>query len=179
MAGYTGQTALKVAGVVDNARGCILFIDEAYALSRGEGSPDSFGEEALETLLKRMEDLRSDLVVVVAGYTDEMRLFIDSNPGLRSRFTRFIAFDDYSPDELVLIVTRLAAQQDYQLTPTAASKLQALFETAYRSRRTFGNARFARNVFEKAISTKLRGWYPCRGLRPTHFGACSERTFRN
>jgi stage V sporulation protein K len=103
VAGYTGQTALKVAAVVESARGGVLFIDEAYALTREEGSSsDHFGAEAVETLLKRMEDLREDLVVVAAGYTEEMRLFINSNPGLRSRFTKFLAFDDYSPEELIL-----------------------------------------------------------------------------
>ncbi len=155
MAGYTGQTALKVAAVVESARGGVLFIDEAYALTRSEGTRDTFGDEAVETLLKRMEDFRTDLVVVAAGYTEEMRLFIDSNPGLRSRFTKSIAFDDYSPEELTLIVKRRAAQQDYQLSPAACSKLLARFEKAYQTRdKTFGNARLARNVFEEAISNQ-------------------------
>jgi SpoVK/Ycf46/Vps4 family AAA+-type ATPase len=156
VAGYTGQTALKVAAVVESARGGILFIDEAYALTREEGSSlDHFGAEAVETLLKRMEDLREDLVVVAAGYTEEMRRFINSNPGLRSRFTRFIAFDDYSPEELVLIVGRLAAQQDYRLTSGASTRLLELFNRAFQARdKTFGNARFARNAFEQAISNQ-------------------------
>jgi stage V sporulation protein K len=148
---YVGTTAIKTDRVVRRALDGVLFVDEAYALAREETRMD-FGPEAIETLLKRMEDYRERLVVIVAGYPDLMRRFLDSNPGLRSRFAREIVFPDYSTEELVAITERFAADLEYRLGSGAAQELQRLFD---RSRRGpgFGNARFARTVFEQALNT--------------------------
>ena len=106
VAGYVGQTAIKVSEVITQSLGGVLFIDEAYSLTPEDGSKD-FGSEAVDTLLKRMEDHRSELVVVVAGYTVPMKLFVESNPGLRSRFNRFVQFDHFTPDQMMLIFQNL------------------------------------------------------------------------
>jgi Holliday junction resolvasome RuvABC ATP-dependent DNA helicase subunit len=149
VAGYVGQTALKVREVVLSAIGGVLFIDEAYSI-KGRGGSD-YGDEAIETLLKLMEDHRDDLVVIVAGYTEPMNLFLDANPGLKSRFNRYLLFEDYTPDQLIQIVRRFCSQSDYVLSPNAEAKLLDLFKMAYASRdQTFGNARDARNIFERA-----------------------------
>jgi Holliday junction resolvasome RuvABC ATP-dependent DNA helicase subunit len=151
VAGYVGQTAIKVKEVVSKALGGILFIDEAYALNSGDG--EDFGQEAIETLLKLMEDHRHDLVVVVAGYTTKMDEFLSSNPGLRSRFNKFIHFEDYTADQLTQIFKSFCRKADFKLTPDAESKLSGVFGflTACRDE-SFGNARAARNIFEAAIS---------------------------
>ena len=153
VAEYIGQTAPKVQAVVKKAIGGVLFIDEAYTLSGSERGSDQFGQEAIDTLLKLMEDHRNDLIVIVAGYTEPMQRFIESNPGLQSRFNKYLHFEDYSPDDLTSIFSRLAKQHDYELTATAQAKVTAVFQQAYQNRsRTFGNARLSRNLFEKAIS---------------------------
>lgn len=147
---YVGQTAVKTNKVINSAVGGVLFIDEAYSLY--SESAEDYGREAIATLLKRMEDERDNLVVVMAGYTEEMRQFIDINPGLRSRFNRYIDFTDYSPDELYQIFKRYINKEDFKLTPESELAFQKLFAEAYEKRdRTFGNARFVRNVFEKTI----------------------------
>lgn len=145
VAGYVGQTALKVQDVVRRAIGGALFIDEAYALAHG-GNED-FGAEAIATLVKLMEDNRRDLVVIVAGYRDEMWTFIRSNPGLRSRFTRYIDFPDYSVDELLLIFDTMAAGAKVRVEAGARELLHGLLDEAARVEH-FGNARFVRSVFE-------------------------------
>jgi AAA+ superfamily predicted ATPase len=151
VAGYAGQTAMKVHDVVDRATGGVLFIDEAYALA-GDGPDDQFGQEAIDTLVKLMEDKRDVLAVVVAGYNDRMETFLQSNPGLESRFNRFFHFEDYSPAELWEIFKRMADKGQYALTPPAATAVQAALTAAYASRdERFGNAREARNLFEKMI----------------------------
>ena len=151
VAGYVGQTAMKVKEVVNKALGGILFIDEAYSLSSGDG--EDFGREAIETLLKMMEDHRHDLVVVVAGYTTKMDEFLSSNPGLRSRFNKFIYFEDYTTEQLKQIFQSFCKKADYKLTPAAEERLMSVFNllTAFRDE-TFGNARAARNLFEATIS---------------------------
>lgn len=150
VAGYVGQTALKVAAVVESARGGVLFIDEAYSLV---GSGSDYGREAVETLLKQMEDLREDLVVVVAGYTSPMAEFIDSNPGLRSRFGRLVQFEDYSPSELVAIFGRFCSAAGYTCAEQAEARLEQLLSLLHQERdETFGNARLVRNIFERAIT---------------------------
>ena len=153
VAEYLGQTAPKVQAVVKKAIGGVLFIDEAYTLSGNDRGSDQFGQEAVDTLLKLMEDHRNDLIVIVAGYTEPMQRFIESNPGLQSRFNKYLHFEDYSPNDLTSIFTRLAKQHDYELTATAQAKVTAVFQQAYQNRsQTFGNARLSRNLFEKAIS---------------------------
>lgn len=151
VAGYVGQTALKVKEVVNKALGGILFIDEAYSLSSGDG--EDFGREAVETLLKMMEDYRHDLVVVVAGYTTKMDEFLSSNPGLRSRFNKFIYFEDYTAEQLKQIFQSFCKKADFKLTPAAEERLANVFNllTAFRDE-SFGNARAARNLFEATIS---------------------------
>ena len=151
VAGYVGQTALKVKEVVRQALGGVLFIDEAYALN-GEGRGNDFGQEAVETLLKLMEDHRHDFVVIVAGYTEKMEEFISSNPGLRSRFTKFLHFEDYTPEQLVEIFKGFCTKASFKLTPDAEQILLELFRLLSLSRdESFGNARTARNLFEMTI----------------------------
>ena len=150
VAGYVGQTAIKTSSVIEKAKGGVLFIDEAYALSSGKSEND-FGGEAIETLRKAMEDNRDDLVVIVAGYTDLMEDFIDSNPGLNSRFNRYLYFDDYSVDEMMRIFMLQCDKNCYRLSgEDAESALRALLEDASRDD-DFGNARGVRNLFEKIL----------------------------
>jgi SpoVK/Ycf46/Vps4 family AAA+-type ATPase len=151
VAGYLGQTALKVQQVAAEAMGGVLFIDEAYALAPPDHE-DPYGAEAIATLLKLMEDHRGELVVIAAGYPGEMKRLLDSNPGLRSRFGKYFNFADYNPDELRAIFEIFCNKGGYQLSTAAWEKLSAEFRSAYEQRdRTFGNARFARNVFERAL----------------------------
>lgn len=150
VAGYVGQTASKVDAIVNESKGGVLFIDEAYALSQNLGN--DYGTEAVNTLLKRMEDFREDLAVVVAGYDEPMQVFIDSNPGLRSRFNRYFHFDHFSPDELYAIFEIYCSKADFILTAEAKEKLKDTFELLYEKRDdSFGNARVIRNIFEKCI----------------------------
>jgi SpoVK/Ycf46/Vps4 family AAA+-type ATPase len=149
VAGYVGQTALKVTGVFTSALGGVLLIDEAYALAQG-GDGD-FGQEAIATLVKLVEDHRDDVVVIAAGYPEEMEEFIDSNPGLRSRFPKTIQFPDYTDDELVQIFESLCRQSRYQCDEAARVKLKSLFSSHARTR-GFGNGRLARNLFEDAVA---------------------------
>ena len=150
VAEYVGQTAVKTNKIIDKALGGVLFIDEAYTLV--QGSENDFGREAIATLLKRMEDDRDRLVVVLAGYNDEMEQFIQSNPGLRSRFNRYIHFSDYSAEELYQIFLLQLKKYDYTLAPEAETCLRQILEETWQQRaKDFGNARFVRNFFEKVI----------------------------
>ncbi len=155
VAGHVGQTAIKTKEVVDNAMGGVLFIDEAYSLFSPRGTSD-FGNEAVEVILKRMEDDRGQFAVIMAGYTQEMQIFIDSNPGLRSRFDNYILFDDYSSAELVYIARSMLAEKGLTPTQEALELLQKYFElNVQQSDRFFGNARFVRKVIEKATRNQL------------------------
>ncbi|HYU67135.1 MAG TPA: AAA family ATPase, partial [Jatrophihabitantaceae bacterium] len=145
VAGYVGQTALKTTEVVGKAIGGALFIDEAYALA-----DDEFGEEAIETLVKQMEDHRDELVVIVAGYPGPMQGFIDANPGLASRFRLTLTFDDYSDDQLAEIFARIADGSDFTPTDDATQRLRQILTLTPRDT-GFGNARFVRNLFEAAV----------------------------
>jgi Cdc6-like AAA superfamily ATPase len=149
VAGYIGQTATRVTEVVDAATDGVLLIDEAYALIRGDNR--DFGHEAVDTLVKLMEDRRERVVVIVAGYPVEMEEFINSNPGLRSRFPRVIHFPDYDTDELVAIFEMLAGKHHYELTDDGREQLRAHFEAIGRGT-GFGNGRLARNLFEEACA---------------------------
>jgi len=151
VAGYVGQTALKVKEVVEEAIGGILFIDEAYSLATQTGSND-FGGEAIDTLVKLMEDNRNNLVVIVAGYGEEMEQFLHSNPGLISRFNRFIEFQDYSVDELIDILTFMASESKITISDDAKEDLKKQLESMEEVQKaSFGNARGIRNVFEKIL----------------------------
>ena len=145
VAGYLGQTAVKTADVVAKAAGGVLFIDEAYSLTG-----DQYGTEAVDTLVKEMEDRRDDLVVIVAGYPAPMQAFVAANPGLSSRFRTTIEFDDYTDDELVQILTLLAESSDFELTAEAVEHFRKQLGVTVRGS-TFGNGRFSRNTLEAAI----------------------------
>jgi SpoVK/Ycf46/Vps4 family AAA+-type ATPase len=151
IAGYLGQTAMKTEGIINKAMDGVLFIDEAYSLAPQDSS-DSYGDEAVNVLLKRMEDDRDRFVVIVAGYAEEMHQFIDSNPGLSSRFSRYIEFPNYGSMDLVEIFTKICEKNEYQLGDGLADALQAHFEEQLAGAdRKFGNARYARNLFEKLL----------------------------
>ena len=150
VAGFSGQTAIKTNQLVDQAMGGVLFIDEAYTLKSGDG--DIFGSEAIDTLLKRLEDDRGKFICIVAGYTDQMHDFIDSNPGLKSRFTQTIHFDDYTPDELTEIFLNMAKGKNFNVDEQTRAAVHRQFEQLYLRRdKNFGNAREARRVFDEAV----------------------------
>ena len=154
VAGYVGQTAIKTQGVISKAMGGILFIDEAYTLARSEGGND-FGQEAIDTILKAMEDHRDDFVVIVAGYTDLMQKFINSNPGLKSRFNKYIEFPDYTAEELIAIFDMRCNKYGYVFTPEAREKVNAIIiEREKNKGPNFANARDVRNLFEKIITNQ-------------------------
>ena len=150
VAGYVGQTAIKTGEVIQKALGGVLFIDEAYALTtRG---PQDYGQEAVETLLKAMEDHRDDLVVIVAGYVDLMNDFVHSNPGLESRFNRFLYFPDYTVEEMLAIFDMRCRKAGYQLEASARDALAGILAEESEDSIGFGNARGVRNLFEQAVS---------------------------
>ena len=154
VAGYMGQTAEKVMEVVEEAKGGILFIDEAYALSSNKQDGD-FGQEAIDILNKAMEDYRDDLIVIAAGYHDEMQDFLDANPGLRSRFNRTIRFPDYTAEELVVIMTNRATKLDYHFSEEALDFVKHKFEkTLQFPPNNFGNARSVRNYLDRVINNQ-------------------------
>lgn len=152
VAKYVGQTAPQVMEVVKEALGGVLFIDEAYSLVSRRGEND-FGYEAVDTLLKAMEDYRDDLIVIVAGYPDKMEEFLDSNPGLQSRFNKYIYFEDYTPEELMAIFDRMCEKNGYKATSEAKEKVSGMLKTLYEARtENFANARTVRNLFEKILT---------------------------
>lgn len=153
VAEYVGQTAVKTNKIIDSALDGVLFIDEAYSLVQGGGN--DYGKEAIATLLKRMEDDRDRLIVILAGYDNEMKLFIDSNPGLQSRFNRYIHFSDYNAEELTAIFKLNLKKFDYELTNDAEQKISHLFSYAVSHKdQNFGNGRYARNVLEKTLENQ-------------------------
>ena len=146
---YVGHTAVKTNNIIDSALDGVLFIDEAYSLI---GSGNDFGKEAIATLLKRMEDDRDRLVVILAGYSNEMQDFINTNPGVQSRFNRYIEFPDYSAEELLQIFEKNIQKYDYQLDDEALAAMEVYFQYAVDNKdANFGNGRFVRNVFEKTL----------------------------
>ncbi|MDE6689637.1 MAG: AAA family ATPase, partial [Prevotella sp.] len=150
VAGFSGQTAIKTNQLIDMAMGGVLFIDEAYTLKSGDN--DSFGSEAIDTLLKRLEDDRGKFICIVAGYTDQMHDFIDSNPGLKSRFTQTIHFDDYTPDELTQIYMNMAEAKHFSMDDEVKAAVHRQFEQIYLRRdKNFGNAREARRIFDETM----------------------------
>ena len=155
VAGYVGQTAIKTKEAINKARGGVLFIDEAYTLTN-KGDND-FGQEAIDTLLKIMEDSREDIVVIAAGYENLMEKFINSNPGLKSRFKTFIKFDDYVPDELYKIFMGYCKSEEYTVEASAQKMLMKLITNIYNNRsEDFGNGREVRNLFEKIVTKQSK-----------------------
>ena len=154
VAGYVGQTAIKTQEQIAKAKGGVLFIDEAYSLAQKD---DAFGQEAIDTILKAMEDNRDDFVVIVAGYTDPMKKFIESNPGLKSRFNKYIEFPDYNIDELEEIFNRNCKKYDYKVEEDVQHQIRALI-TARKIANidNFANAREVRNLFEEIITNQAR-----------------------
>lgn len=152
VAGYVGQTAIKTAEVIEKALGGVLFIDEAYALTNRGGT--DYGQEAVDTLLKAMEDHREDLVVIVAGYTELMQEFVHSNPGLESRFNRFMHFPDYTEEELFDIFEMRCNKSGYSLDEAAKEPLREILARESKNVEGFGNARGVRNLFERAIAAQ-------------------------
>ena len=153
---YVGQTAEKTSALIDRAIGGTLFIDEAYALVKTNGGGNDFGKEAVDTLLKRMEDDRGKFIVIAAGYTDEMRKFIESNPGIQSRFTKTINFDDYNPDNLIDITENILEKDGLTLSKGLKKRLHKYYTELYRNRdKNFGNARIVRNLIESAKQKRL------------------------
>ncbi len=149
--GYLGQTAIKTNELVDQALGGILFIDEAYSLASNQSS-DQFGEEAINTLLKRMEDERENLVVIAAGYEEEMKRFINSNPGLRSRFSKYIQFEDYTAGELLEIFNQLLKSSGHKLSVECEGRVEFIFEAMDAMKDDkFGNGRTVRNLYERVV----------------------------
>ncbi len=150
VAGYIGQTAIKTAKVLEEAMGGVLFIDEAYTLT--SKTENDFGFEAVDTVLKAMEDNRNDLVVIVAGYIELMEEFIDSNPGLRSRFNKYVHFDDYTAEEMTEIFDLQCKKSCYELAEDAKAELREYFAAVSEEAGEFGNARGVRNTFEKILT---------------------------
>jgi len=156
IAGYQGQTALKVKKVIEKAKGGVLFIDEAYSITENDHS-DSYGRECLTELTKALEDYRDDLVVIVAGYTKPMKLFFESNPGLKSRFNTFIEFDDYSAEELAQILVAMCKNNDYVLNETASERIKASLEEKVSEKdNNFANGRMVRNIYDDLIMNHAR-----------------------
>ena len=156
IAGYQGQTALKVKDVIERAKGGVLFIDEAYSITENDHS-DSYGRECLTELTKALEDYRQDLVVIVAGYTEPMKQFFESNPGLKSRFNTFIEFDDYSAEELFEILEFMCKDNDYVLTAEAVETIRKIIGNAVENKQNnFANGRFVRNLFDELIMNQAK-----------------------
>ena len=152
VAGYVGQTAIKTQEKIEEAIGGILFVDEAYTLVK---DGNDYGQEAIDTILKAMEDHRDDFIVIVAGYTKQMKDFIDSNPGLKSRFNKFIEFPDYTADELVQIFTKMCVEYDFEMTAEAMEIMKKRIYTMEKNKNeNFANARDVRNMFEKVITNQ-------------------------
>lgn len=156
IAGYQGQTALKVKKVIDEAKGGVLFIDEAYSITENEQS-DSYGKECLTELTKALEDYREDLVVIVAGYTEPMNKFFESNPGLKSRFNTFIEFDDYDASELNQILVSICENNDYTLDDEVKEEISLYFEKMVSSKDlNFANGRLVRNLYDDLVMNHAR-----------------------
>lgn len=156
IAGYQGQSALKVKAVIEKAKGRVLFIDESYSITENDHS-DSYGRECLTELTKALEDYRDDLVVIVAGYTEPMDKFFESNPGLKSRFNTFVGFPDYSPTELEKILISMCEKNDYVLDEKVRKAIYNYLEEKVSNRdENFANGRLARNLYDDLVMNHAR-----------------------
>ena len=154
VAGYSGQTAIKVDEQISKAKNGVLFIDEAYTLSPSSNQ-DEFGQEAIDTILKRMEDFRDSIIIIAAGYHEEMQVFIESNPGLKSRFNKYVYFEDYKPKELKEIFESIILKNKYFASAQLLDSLEPMFQPLYNAKnKSFGNGRLVRNIFEKTIENQ-------------------------
>ena len=179
VAEYVGQTATKTNAVIDSALNGVLFIDEAYALVP-EGGGSDYGQEAISTLLKRMEDDRDKLVVIIAGYPNEMKRFIDSNPGLQSRFTRYINFPDYSDKELFDIFKLYLNKNQYTMTDDAAELLKKNLNYVVANKdKNFGNARYVRNIFERAVEQQANRLSAKRNIKDEELSLLTKEDIEN
>ena len=179
VAEYVGQTATKTNAVIDSALNGVLFIDEAYALVP-ENAGSDYGQEAISTLLKRMEDDRDKLVVIIAGYPNEMKRFIDSNPGLQSRFTRYINFPDYTDKELFDIFNLYLNKNQYTITDDAAALLKDNFSHAIANKdKNFGNARYVRNIFERAVEQQANRLSAQRSISDEELSLLTKEDIEN
>ena len=179
VAEYVGQTATKTNAVIDSALNGVLFIDEAYALVP-ENAGSDYGQEAISTLLKRMEDDRDKLVVIIAGYPNEMKRFIDSNPGLQSRFTRYINFPDYSEQELFDIFKLYLNKNQYTITDDAAQLLKDNLNYAVAHKtKNFGNARYVRNIFERAVEQQANRLSAKRSISDDELSVLTKEDIEN
>lgn len=179
VAEYVGQTAIKTNAVIDSALNGVLFIDEAYALVPDNSGSD-YGQEAISTLLKRMEDDRDKLVVIIAGYPNEMKRFIDSNPGLQSRFTRYINFPDYSGMELFEIFNLYLSKNQYTITDDAAALLKSKLNDAVAHKtKNFGNARYVRNIFERAVEQQANRLSTKRKINDEELSLLTSEDIKN
>ena len=179
VAGYVGQTATKVDTVVESSLGGVLFVDEAYALTQNAFGND-YGAEAVNTLLKRMEDHREDLAVVVAGYTEPMKIFIESNPGLRSRFNRYFHFNHFTPQELFQIFESFCSQSDFIISDDAKEKLIDTFDLLCKTKNeSFGNARVVRNLFEKCVQNQANRIVKLKKITNKILKNLQRKIFRN
>ena len=178
VAGYVGQTAIEVKNVIDSALGGVLFIDEAYSLTNS-GFGNDYGHEAIETLLKKMEDNREDIVVIVAGYPKLMEGFLNSNPGLKSRFSKKIEFPDYTPDELLEILKYMVTKNNCTISDKACESAKALFDSRYKERgENFANAREVRNFFESAVVSQADRLYGKVNLTDEELCRLEEEDFK-
>lgn len=165
VAGYVGQTAIKTKEVLDKSLDGVLFIDEAYSLS----SDDDFGKEAIDTILKYMEDNRDRLIVIVAGYENEMGTFINSNPGLKSRFNKYFSFPNYSGSELLEILIRITSKNKFNISDEAQSKLTYLInDEIFAEGKQFGNARYIRNLYEQIVQNQFMRVSQLENLEEEH-----------
>ena len=156
IAGYQGQTALKVKNVIERAKGGVLFIDEAYSITENDHS-DSYGRECLTELTKALEDYRNDLVVIVAGYTEPMKLFFESNPGLKSRFNTFIEFEDYDETELGEILAMMCKKSDYVISSSAEQQINNFLKKCVKNKNEqFANGRLVRNIYDDLVMNHAR-----------------------
>ncbi len=179
VAEYVGQTATKTNAVIDSALNGVLFIDEAYALVP-ENAGNDYGQEAISTLLKRMEDDRDKLVVIIAGYPDEMKRFIDSNPGLQSRFTRYINFPDYTEQELFEIFKLYLNKNQYTITDDAAQLLKDNLDNVVAHKtKNFGNARYVRNIFERAVEQQANRLSAKRSISDDELSLLTKEDIEN
>lgn len=179
IAGYQGQTAIKVKNLIEKAKGGVLFIDEAYSITENEHS-DSYGRECITELTKALEDYRDDLVVIVAGYTEPMDKFFNSNPGLKSRFNTFIEFENYKPEELSEILIRICKKNDYLLSKEVMEDINLFFEREISKKdKNFANGRLARNIYDNLVMNHAKRVIQLENISKNDLSLITSSDFKN